>query len=137
MDDQEIQHRFETLEKRLAVLEAAQGTPPPLQTVSKEVSIKEFLLSKKPESDREKTRAIAYYLERFKGYTSFTTEDIEEGYRNAKESMSKNLSDTIGKNVGRGYMMEAKEKKGGKKAWTLTTSGERDVESGFTKSKPI
>ena len=130
--DSEIHQRFEALERRVAALETGREDAAPKPVASKETSIKEFLLAKKPKSERQKTRAVAYYLERFRNYSSFTSIDIEDAYRSAKESIPTNLTDTIGKNVGQGFMMEAKDKKDGKKAWTLTSSGEKDVDQGFT-----
>ena len=129
--DQEIQQRFEALEKRLAVVEEQKAaSPQPTSQLTKEKSVGEFLQEKKPNSDPKKTRAIAYYLEHYKGYTSFTSEDIQKGYQSAKEPVPTNIADTIGKNIAGRFMMES-EKKAGKRAWTLTSTGVKNVEAGF------
>ncbi len=133
--DEETAKRFEALENRVSILEEAEKSSPQINKSEKSTSIKEFLLSKNPKSDIEKTRVVSYYLEKFSGFTSFTAEEIQNGYRSAKESVPLNVSDNIAKNVGRGYFMEASEKKNGKKAWTLTNTGERSVEAGFDKTE--
>ena len=133
--DEEIAKKFNELENRIVALEAAgRSLIAPTLTSEKGISIKEFLLSKNPKSDIQKTRAVAYYLERFSGFISFTSEEIQNGYRSAKEALPLNVSDNIAKNVGRGYFMEAQEKKNGKKAWTLTNTGEKDVVADFKES---
>ena len=43
------------------------------------------------------------------------------------------LTDTVNKNIAKGYIMEAADKKDTKKAWTLTASGETFVESELSK----
>jgi len=38
------------------------------------------------------------------------------------------MNDVVNKNVARGFIMEAAEKKDSKKAWQLTATGERFIE---------
>lgn len=61
--------------------------------------------------------------------------DIESGFRAAKEPLPKNINDNINKNISKGHMMEAEQKKDNKLAWVLTNTGEQCVEQGFEKNK--
>jgi hypothetical protein len=99
----------------------------------KEISIKEFILSKKPKDDVQKTLAIGYFLEQHQHYTSFNVKDIESGFRASKEKVPLNIPDKIQMNLKKGQMMEAKEKKDNIKAYVLTNSGDRYVENNFQK----
>lgn len=97
----------------------------------KKLSIKEFLLTKKPGDDVQKTLVIGYYLEHFEGMDKFNARDLTEGFRLAKEPPPTNINDKVNLNIQRGRMMEAKEKKDKFKAWVLTNSGEKFVEEGL------
>jgi hypothetical protein len=44
------------------------------------------------------------------------------------------MNDAVNKNIGRGFFMEAAEKKDSKKAWQLTATGERFVETEMRKT---
>ena len=72
--------------------------------------------------------ALAYFLERQDGLTSFNVPDLETVFRAARERLPKNMNDAVNKNVARGFLMETKEKKDSKKTWQLTATGERFVE---------
>lgn len=129
----EMKKKLEEHEERISKLESLSQTKP--EAVKKEVSIKEFILSKKPKNDVQKTLAIGYYLEKYDDLSSFNIRDLERSFRSAKEKAPKNVGDKVQKNIGRGYMMDAKEKKDKLKAWVLTNSGEKHVENGFKKEK--
>jgi hypothetical protein len=60
--------------------------------------------------------------------TSFNATDIETIFRSAKEKLPKNMNDLVNSNIKKRFIDEAKEKKDGKKAWYLTSTGERHVE---------
>jgi hypothetical protein len=60
--------------------------------------------------------------------TPFNVADLEATFRAAREKLPKNINDAANKNVARGFLMEAREKKDSKKAWQLTATGERSVE---------
>ena len=126
-----IKKQLENHEKRICSLEAQ----PPKKEIStgKKLSVKEFIISKKPKTDVDKTLVIGYYLEINDDCSPFNAKDVEGGFRNAKETPPKNINDAINKNIRKGFMMEAKEKKDGKMAWELTNLGEECVESGFEK----
>ncbi len=77
--------------------------------------------------------AFGYYLEHQLGTKDFTPADINTLYYEAKMENS-NTSQMCISNIRRGYMMESKAaKKGGKKRYTLTASGEGHVRARLTK----
>jgi hypothetical protein len=121
-----LEERVERLEKRLeggSAVEAAK---------SKRLSAKEFLLSKNPKSETQKVVALAYFLERQGALASFNVSDLETAFRAAREKLPKNMNDAVNKNIARGFLMPAHEKKDSKKAWQLTSTGERFVENGLS-----
>jgi len=122
--------RLNEIEKRLEKLEhtLAGRTPVEVRAAKpKKMSAKEFLLAKKVGSEVQKVLALAYFLEQMEGLASINVADLETVFRLAREKLPKNMNDVVNKNVARGFMMEAKEKKDSKKAWHLTSSGERHV----------
>lgn len=95
---------------------------------TKKLSAKEFLMTKNVGSEVQRVAALAFYLERQEGLSSFNVADLENAFRAAREKLPKNMNDAVNKNIGRGFLMEAAEKKDSKKAWQLTATGERFVE---------
>lgn len=129
----EIKKKLEEHEGRISKLESLSQTKP--ETVKKKISIKEFILSKKPKDDVQKTLAIGYYLEKYENLPPFNVKDLEESFRAAREKVPKNIGDKVQLNIKKGHMMDAKEKKDNLKAWVLTNSGEKYVENNFKKEK--
>lgn len=125
----EVKKVLEEHEKRISQLEGLSKAKP--EPVTKKFSIKEFILSKKPGNDVQKALAIGYYFEKYEGFSSFNVQDLENGFRSAKEPVPENINDKVNKNIYKGHMMEAKQKKDDKMAWVLTNSGEEYIESGF------
>ncbi len=123
----QIKKDLNSHERRITALEGS----PRLETEKKKVSIKEFILSKKTKNDVQKTLAIGYYFEKYEGMPYFNEKDLRGGFRSAKKTVPKNVGDKIQKNVGKGDLMEAEEKKDNRKAWTLTNFGEKKVENNF------
>lgn len=76
---------------------------------------------------------IGYYLEHYKDISPFNAKDLEDGFREARESVPKNINLMVIRNIEKGRMMEAEQKKDDLKSWTLTNTGERAVEEGFKK----
>ncbi|MFC1949099.1 hypothetical protein ACFLW0_02885 [Chloroflexota bacterium] len=120
-------------EKRISELETPLQTRP--QRIEKKVSIKEFLLTKKPSGFAKKVVAVGYYLENYEGFDCFNVKDLESWFRSAKEPPPKNMNDAVNGNIGQGYIMEAGKEKDNVTAWILTKTGEDYVESGFEKKK--
>ena len=126
--------RVEALERRVAAIEMLiQKTPEP-RPETKPLSIREFLISKSPQTSADAALVVGLYLEKFSAVSPFNLDDLTSGFAQAKEPLSKNPSDLLYKNVKRGFLMEAPEKKNGSKAWVVTNSGERFVENGLKES---
>jgi len=130
---EKIKKTLEDHETRIAKLENSFVSKPP--TIEKKLSIKEFILSKNPGNGIQKTLTMAYYLEKYEGLSSFNVKDLEKGFHDAKESAPENINYKVIVSIQKGYMMESKEKKDNLKAWNLTNSGEKFVESDFEKEK--
>jgi len=128
---EEIRGILEQHEKRISDLENLAAVKP--KKMQKKLSVKEFILEKKPGSDVEKTLVVAYYLENCKNVSPFNLNDLEALFKKAKEIVPDNLNDKVNKNIAKGYMEEAEDKKDSKKAWTLTETGERFVENDLKK----
>ena len=124
-----LEERMSSLEARVAALEKQLQRPhtAALSRV-KELSAKEFLIAKKAESETQKVVALIYFLERHQAVVPANVSDLETVFAQARERRPKNMNDAVNKNVTRGFLMEAKEKKNSKKAWVLTVTGERFVE---------
>jgi|SRR5581483_1773685 len=133
----QLSERVLSLEKRVAELEAhqAKGESGRKTPESKKLSVKEFIIDKKPSNDVEKTLAIAYFLERYEGMTSFNIDDLARYFVFAKEPEPANINDKVNLNIKKGHLAEAPEKKNNKKAWRVTNSGEKSVEDGFKVKK--
>jgi len=125
----EIEKRIQDHEKRISELEELIISKP--EDFRKGISIKEFVLDKKPKSAVQKTLAIGYYLEKYENMPSFNVKDLEKGFREAKEIVPPNINDKVNQNIMKGHIMELKEKKEGLKSWNLTNTGERFVENDF------
>lgn len=126
-----IKNRLENHEKRIAYLETRPGDKG--GTTTKKLSIREIFISKKPKTDIDKTLVVGYYLEKLQNCTSFNISDIEVGFKSAKAPTPKNINDTINKNIRKGFIMSADEKKNNKQAWVLTNLGIRYVDSDLKK----
>ena len=124
IDTGKIIEKLEELEKRLDKLERVPGKQ---VNEGKVLSLKEFMLNKKPSDDLQKTLVIGYYLEHYSGEKSFNVRDLVEGFRSARESVPGNVNNKVDINIRKGHMMDAKEKKDKLKAWVLTNSGEKFV----------
>ncbi len=111
-------------------------TGPAQPHVKKSISIKEFILTKKPKDDNQKILVIAYFLEKYDGLTSFNVKDLASGFEGAKEKTPANINDRVNKIIAnKGHIMEAKEKKDNLNAWLLTNSGERFVDENLPPEK--
>jgi len=125
----DIMTKLEEHENRISALEGAPAKK--TQVEGKKLSVKEFLLTKKPTDDVQRTLVIGYYLEHFESMESYNVRDLANGFRSAKEPPPLNINDKVNMNIRKGHMMEAKEKKDKSKAWVLTNTGEKFVEEGL------
>lgn len=130
MDNEDLPTRIGKLEARVEKLEAQfRSETVARATKEKKLSAKEFLLTKDLKVETQKVLALAYFLEREEGLASFNVQDLETAFRAAREKLPKNMNDAVNKNIARGFLMGAREKKDSKKAWQLTSTGERFVEN--------
>lgn len=130
MDNAELVKKVEALEERIKALEDKEFVPASQsleQKQSKQVSVREFLLTKELNSSKDVTLAIGHYLESHTGLPSFNISDIEKAFRQAKIKPPANINDMVNKNINKGMVMEAEEKREGKKAWVLTGTGEEYI----------
>jgi len=128
-----IRKKLEEHEERISKLEKLLQTKK--EVMKKRLSIKEFILQKKPRNDVQRALAISYYLENYEGFSCFNSKDIGKGFREAREKVPTNVADKIQQSIAKGYMMKADEEKDGKIAYVLTNTGVRFIESGFTKEE--
>lgn len=136
MNIKTTEQRLLDLEDRVARLETTQTPVSPgnnTQITQKKFSAKEFLMNQELKSEIQKTLALGYYLEHTEGLSSFNVNDLVSVFQSAKEKRPKNMNDAVNKNVARGLLMEAGEKRDGMKAWVLTRSGEQYIETNFLK----
>jgi len=136
-DIKSLSEKVFDLETRIVVLEAlvSGSKTDTAEPSTKKLSVKEFILSKRPSNDVQRTLAIAYYLEKNEGMPSFNIEDLARYFQLAKEPTPQNLNDKVNLNIKKGHVMEAKAKKENKKAWVITNTGERFIESNFKETK--
>lgn len=130
MED-EYRKRLEEHERRITDLEKKLGDGRALEVPVKTTSIKELMLEKKPKDDVQKTLLIGYYLEKHSKMKDFTPNDLKEGFGSAKEPIPGNVSDKIAQNIRKGHLMEMSKKDDGRRALTVTSSGEKFVENNF------
>ena len=122
----DIIKKLDDHERRISALE---GMPQKTISEGKKLSVKEFILEKKPSDDVQRALVIGYFLEHFEGMDKFNVKDLTEGFRLAREQLPDNINDKVNLNIAKGYLMAAKEKKDKFKAWYLTNTGEKFVEN--------
>jgi len=103
----------------------------PEYQATKKLSIKEFILQKKPKSDVEKVLVMGYYLEKQDHLECFNVDDLRTAYVKAKEPIPDNINDKINLNIKKGLITEYPERKESKKAYHLTSTGEKFIEEEF------
>lgn len=136
-DLEKIIKKLEALEARISQLEQGRenNAPDNQSDPQKKLSLREFLLSKKPSNDVKKTLSIGYYLEKHERLSSFNINDLEAAFERAKEKKPTNMNDKVNMNIRNGHLEETSEKKDSRKSWYLTNSGEQYVENGFKTQK--
>jgi len=103
-----------------------------LKIQDKQETLISYLKNKKFTQHSDIILDIAYFMERFKHIDSFTIEDIRKMYDEARIKPPVNLSDSIAKlEKFKGFLIECKEKKDGRKAWRLSSQGLNYIESFF------
>lgn len=129
-------NRLENAESAVSVLSdernSLSSSAQPVNPMShqKKLSLREFLDTKRIRGHYDKALCIAYFKEINEGITPLTVRNLEDGYREAKEPLPKNLSDTTYQNIKRGFLMESKISSAQEKrrTWELTNKGIKYVE---------
>ena len=92
---------------------------------TKDMNIKDFMVSKKPKNGYQRLACLAYYLEKYKEYKDFNAKDLKQANSDAKQTKISNIP---------AYLRDATAKYGfftptakGKKS--LTTCGEAVVKA--------
>jgi len=105
----------------------ARPAPIPLETGGKKLSVGEFLRRIPSKNQSDRALAMAYYLEKVDGQTSFTTGELTDKGREAKYPFG-NISDVVYRLAARGLVMGTGDKEG-QRGYALTASGEQAIES--------
>jgi hypothetical protein len=134
---EDILSSIRNLESRVSRLEShsvrgidGAGQPPE----EKKISLKEFLISRRPSNGVRMTLTIGYFLENYDGVSPFNAADIERSFRAARETVPPNINDKANLCVKNGHFMEHNAKKDSMKAWVVTRTGEEVVRAGFGKT---
>ena len=98
------------------------------------VQVSVFLSQKNISTHIDRIVAILYY-QYHTGNELTTVAELEEAYSSARVGSPRNFSDVLAQCIRRGYVVEAKDKKDGKKAWQITSDGENFVELDLSKVK--
>jgi|SRR5579862_7860759 len=131
----EMLKRFEGVDASpVAQKKGKEVADPAALASSKRVSVGEFIRQVGVKKHTDLVVAFGYYLEEHSGLKDFTAADINNCYYEAKMETT-NVSQSIIQNIKRGYLMEAKGEKKGKKGrhYTITASGQafiRKIASG-------
>ena len=93
-------------------------------------TVSEFLATAAPRSHVDTVVQMAYYLWRSGDTAGVTIEELLGAYAQARLKKPKNVSDVLATAIRKGYLVEAAQKKDGKKCWLITQTGEAFVEAG-------
>ncbi len=97
---------------------------------SKKLSLAEFLHKVKPQKHPSRILAMAYYLEKSQGLSSFTRLDVVQCYTDAKEKYSTkaNIYRDFARCESHGWVMPL-DRKNGDAAYQVTATGEQEIEA--------
>ncbi len=125
-----LRERVKILEQQFSSTEAVNNF-----TRSKELSPKEFLLRYGKITATDKVLVFGSFLEQLRNANSFDKDEIARLFLEAKEPQPANISDLIGKNMRKGYIMKyPNDSSETLNHYTLTATGENYVESLTKKS---
>lgn len=103
--------------------------------LGKTLSIREFVQQLGLKKHTDIALAFGYYLEKYRGTSEFTPADVNNCYYEAKLESS-NTSQAFIQNIKRGFLMPSKKKgEKGKNRYTITSSGEKFIESKLTRGE--
>jgi hypothetical protein len=92
-------------------------------------SLPELLAIANPRNHPDTAVLVAYYMWRSGDTAGMTVDELLGAYAQSRRPKPSNASDVLGKATRRGHLVEASEKKNGKKAWIVTPTGEAYAEA--------
>ena len=104
------------------------------KAVALPAQLSEFLAQLSITTHIDRTMAILYYQYHTRNELT-TIAELGEAYSSARVRVPRNFSDILAQCIRKGYVIEAKDRKDGKKAWQITSLGEKFVESELSKAK--
>lgn len=103
--------------------------PPTMGDATLSGSLVEFIKAKgDPNKHTDRMVLFAYWLFKKENMSSYNITDIINCYDETRIPKPTNPSDTMNQIQGQGFVTTVKEEKDGKKAWIITTTGEKYVE---------
>ena len=112
---------FDDLEKRVADLERVKSSSKNAER--REMTVREFILDRKPKSGAEKALCLIYFREENEGVTGgITSKDLSSAFKTAREKIPRNVSDVLSQCSKKGWIACDSEN-GKKKSWKLTSTG--------------
>ena len=108
-------------------ISAELNVAPKLNKADLPTQVSEFLAQKNVKYHIDRIINILFYRH-YKGNESTTVAELEEAYSSARVKTPRNFSDILADCVRKGYVVESKDKKEGRKAWQITPTGERFIE---------
>jgi len=106
---------------------AAGEVKPKTKAAALPSQVSEFLAQKNIKTHIDRVVAILDYYRR-SGEEPMTIAELEDAYSSIRMKQPRNFSDLLAQCIRKGHVVEAKNKKDGKKAWQITDTGERYVE---------
>lgn len=125
-DKQWVEDKF----KELTTKESYAPFPEKVEAEGMPKTLVELLEAKgNPQKHTELVTLYAYWLLKVEKVGTFNIKDIISCYDNTRRKKPKNVNQIINTNVRYNIFAQASEKKEGLKAWFLTDTGEKTVES--------
>lgn len=91
-------------------------------------TVSEFLALAQPGSQPETAVCVAYYMWHSGDRGGMTVEELMAAYAQRRAKRPRNVSDALAKAARKGHIVDAPDRKNGKKAWVITQAGEAYVE---------
>lgn len=102
-EQEDLEERVTELESRLSKLEKIINDG---EEIKNPIGMREFVQKVDPDTHTERALAIAYYLDQYQGQESFSSGDIEAGYRTCRVKKPANISDTVSNLVDNNWAMD-------------------------------
>jgi len=107
---------------------AAQPAAGPRGSTALPSTVSEFLAGAAPRNHVETVVLVAYHMCRSGDPAGMTIDELVAAYAQARLKKPSNPSDTLAKAIRKGYLIDAPQRKDGKKAWVITQTGDSFVE---------